>query len=388
MSCVLGKVVLSSPDLLSKGLSPGSLGASLGKGSRVKFLDLIFSEMEGASKTRGSVLDFFRFLKDNGLIDKQFKRMSLDRVFAFEKLGDDGFVFDLKSLIKKMSHLSDFENFRVLSENLSGGGFADPKEIIKNIEDILFDVGVFRDVGSFLGFDVLGVALSSNQRDFGLEGRGEKGNVIDVDVKNFKKSSGFKELPNMESKFRVVDGEHSVGKYSFKETFSGMGDFVGDLCGSGTSKYVKEPLSGNVGGDLMSEWDLKVNHNIVNKAKIVLKSNDTGEIKLIIKPRELGSIRINLNLDSGNNLLGRIVVDNQNVRALFEQNMYSISKMLDDNGFNTSLSLSLAGDSGSFSGFKDEDSGRGLSFGEGEVFRLEDDIEISDELEKNINFVV
>ena len=81
----------------------------------------------------------------------------------------------------------------------------------------------------------------------------------------------------------------------------------------------------------------------------MLKSNDTGEIRLILKPRELGSIRINLNLDSNNNLLGRIIVDHQNVRALFEQNMYSISKMLDDNGFNTSLSLSLAGsDSGFF----------------------------------------
>ena len=384
---VLGEVVLNRLNLSSRGLGPISLEGSLGKG-KVKFLDLIFSQMKGADRVRGSVLDFLRFLKDNGLIDKKFKKMSLNKVFAFEKLGDDGFVSDLKSLIKKMGNLSDFENFRSLDQNLFGDESVNQKEIIKNIENILFDIDVFGGVGSPLGFDVLSVPLDSEHRDFDLERGDMKGSVINVDVKNFKKNGSFKELLSVESKFRVVDGEHSVGKYSLKEVFNGMGDFVGDLYGSSTTKYVKESLGGNIGGDLMSEWNLKVNHNIVDKAKIVLKSNDTGEIRLIIKPRELGSIRINLNLDSGNNLLGRIIVDNQNVRALFEQNMYSISKMLDDNGFNTSLSLSLAGDSGVFSGFRDGGSDRGLSFSESKVFRLEDDIEISDDLEKNINFVV
>ncbi|AYE36171.1 flagellar hook-length control protein [Borrelia turcica IST7] len=387
----LSKVVSNNFNLLSKDLGLVNLDGLLDKGRKGGFLDLIFSEMKGVSKIRGSVLDFLRFLKGNGLIDKKFKKMSLDKTFAFEKLSDAGFMSDLKSLVKKMGNLSGFENFRALGENLSGDRLINQKEIIKGIENFLSEINVlFGNMNSLLGFDIVRVDLDSSYNELDLEKRDKEKNIINIDVKNFKRNDGVRELFNVEARFRVVDNENSVNKYNIKEAFDGMGEFVGDLYSSDTVKYNKESFIGNINDNLMSEWNLKVNHNIVDKAKIVLKSNDTGEIRLILKPRELGSIRINLNLDSNNNLFGRIIVDNQNVRALFEQNMYSISKMLDDNGFNTSLSLSLAGsDSGFFSGyFKDQGEGRGFSFDESKIFKLEDDVEISGDLEKSINFIV
>ncbi|UER67475.1 flagellar hook-length control protein FliK [Borrelia sp. BU AG58] len=386
---VLGKVVSSGSSLSGKGGGSLVLGGLLGKDGKGEFLNLVFSEMKGVSRARGFVLDFLKFLKNNGLVGRKSKGLSLSRSFAFEKLSDDSFMADLRSLIKKMGDLSDLGNFKALGEILSDTRLLDREEVLKNIEKFLFDnEALLGDRGSLLSFDVLNMDLDTIHRDFDFERKDRGRNVINIDVKNFRSSGGFKELFNLETGFRVVDGS-SVGKYSLKESFNGMGGFVGDLYGSDTARNIK-PLIGGVSADLMSEWDLKVNQNIVDKARVVLKSNDTGEIRLIIRPKELGSVRINLNLDSGNNLLGRIIVDNQNVRALFEQNMYSISKMLDDNGFNTSLSLSLAGsDSGVFSGcFKDESGGRESFFDEDKVFRLEDSIEISDDLEKSINFIV
>ena len=44
-----------------------------------------------------------------------------------------------------------------------------------------------------------------------------------------------------------------------------MGEFVGDLYSSDTVKYNKESFIGNINDNLMSEWNLKVNHNIVDK---------------------------------------------------------------------------------------------------------------------------
>ncbi|AWG42675.1 flagellar hook-length control protein [Candidatus Borreliella tachyglossi] len=371
----------------SKYLASLSLGNVLGKDMKGVFSNLIASEKQNLVKSRGSIVDFLKFLKNNGLINKGFKNVSLNEDVAFERLRGNDFVSNLKSLINRMDNLFDFENLSTLSESLSlGSEVVDRKEILKNMENFLSELNsLFRNLNSILDLNTLGFAYGDSNVEKGNKDK----NVINIDVKDFKRNDNVKEFVNAGASLRIVDSENSVGKYIFKEAFDGIREFCGNLSSVDT-KYVKEFLSGNIADNLMSEWNLKINHNIVNKVKIVLKSNDTGEIRLILKPRELGSIRINLNLDSNNNLLGKIIVDNQNVRTLFEQNMYSISKMLDDNGFNTSLDLSLAGrNTGFFSGdFRDDAGDQEGSFNENKIFKLEEDVEISSDLEKNINFIV
>ncbi|QMU99081.1 flagellar hook-length control protein FliK [Borrelia sp. A-FGy1] len=387
----LSEVVSNNFNLLNKNLGLENLGVIVDKSRKNGFLNLIFSEMKGSYKIKDSVLDFLKFLRGNGFVSKKFKKIFLDKTFAFEKLSDSSFRSDLRFLVKKMRNLSNFENFRALSESLSNSKSINKREVITNIENFLYEVNtLFGNMTSLLDFDSILLNLKSNGSELDIEKKDREKNIINVDVKNFKRNNGVIEMLNRETGLRVVSNENFIGKYNIKETFDGTGEFICDLYSSDTAKSDREPFINNINDVLMSEWNLKVNHNIVDKAKIVLKSNDTGEIKLILKPKELGSIRINLNLDSNNNLLGRIIVDNQNVKTLFEQNMYSINKMLDDNGFNTSLSLSLAGsNSGSFSGyFKDKGEDRGFYFDENKVFKLEDDIEISSDLERSINFIV
>lgn len=386
----LSKVIANLPSL-NKDFNFVNVGGVLSQSKKGVFSNLISSEIQNLSKFRESILEFIKFLKSNGLINKNFKDLSLRQPFAFEKLSDNGFISDLKSLIKRVDNVFDFQSLKVLNESLSfESELIDKTKIFKNIEKVLSDLNIlFGSVTSLFNFDILGIDVDSSHRDLNLVKGDREKNVINIDVKNFKKNNSVKEFLNSGSKFRLIAGENYVGRYGLKETFNGFSEFIDDLSSSNT-KHVKESFVSQIADNLMSEWNLKVNHNIVNKAKIVLKSNDTGEIRLILKPKRLGSIRINLNLDSNNNLLGKIIVDNHNVRTLFEQNMYSISKMLDDNGFNTSLHLSLAGSgSGFFSGnFEDDVNRQEVSLNKSEIFKVEDDIEISGDLEKSINFIV
>ncbi|AHH10452.1 Flagellar hook-length control protein [Borrelia coriaceae ATCC 43381] len=290
-----------------------------------------------------------------------------------------------------MDNLFGFESLKVLSENLSFNSKPiDKKEILKNVEKFLFDLQIlFSNLNSLVNVDIVDIGIDSSHRDLNVVNRDREKNVINIDVNNFKRDSSVKEFLNLGSRFRLIDGENYVGRYDLKETFDRLAGFIEELSASNI-KHVKESFVSQISDNLIPEWNLKINHNIVNKAKIVLKSNDTGEIRLILKPKRLGSIRINLNLDSNNNLLGKIIVDNHNVKTLFEQNMYSISKMLDANGFNTSLNLSLAGSgTGFFSGsFGDDVNKRESDFNQNNVFKIEDEVEISGDLEKSINFIV
>ena len=65
------------------------------------------------------------------------------------------------------------------------------------------------------------------------------------------------------------------------------------------------------------------NSEIVRQTKMILNDNNSGELRMILKPERLGYVRIKLNLDD-NNIVGRIIVDNNNIKEIFENNMDSL----------------------------------------------------------------
>ncbi len=210
-------------------------------------------------------------------------------------------------------------------------------------------------------------------------------------MKNFKKNnSDHNDFVFSKFNLNTIDGQNFAGRYKVKEiSDDSLKGFVEEFANYNI-KSSKEVDSFDFVSSLKPEWNLKINKNIVDKAKVVLKSNNTGEIKLVLKPKELGSIRINLNLDSNNNLLGKIVVDNQNVKMLFDQNMHSLNKMLGESGFNASLNLFLAGENlNSFSkNFRDDSRDQNFHFGYNKFFQIEEEVEFSYDLDKNINLIV
>ncbi len=88
------------------------------------------------------------------------------------------------------------------------------------------------------------------------------------------------------------------------------------------------------------------NADIVRDAKLILKDEATGEIKLILKPERLGEVRIRLSLED-NRIAGRIIVENNNIRAYFEENMADLLEEFRENGFeHAGLDVSVRQDSG------------------------------------------
>ncbi|AJA90113.1 flagellar protein [Borreliella chilensis] len=353
------------------------------------FFNIMSFESKKLAKAKFMVFDFLNFLKDNGLISKDFKKSPLNKSFFLKKLDNKAFVSDLKSLINRMNVFLDFEGFNNIRENLSFNFDSLNKEkFFEKIESLCLS---FNDLSSFFGYDFLAV-LIDDYNQMSLNDKKEEKNVINIDVQDFRKSSNSDHNDFVSSKFslKAIDGQNFVGRYKVKEiSEDSLKGFVEEFTDYNI-KTSKEVDSFDFVSSLKPEWNLKINKNIVDKAKVVLKSNNTGEIKLVLKPRELGSIRINLNLDSNNNLLGKIVVDNQNVKILFDQNMHSLNKMLGESGFNASLNLFLAGENfNSFSkSFKDDSKDQNFYFGYNKVFQIEEEIEFSQDLDKNVDLIV
>ncbi len=82
---------------------------------------------------------------------------------------------------------------------------------------------------------------------------------------------------------------------------------------------------------------------IAEQARFILKDNDRGEIRLTLYPESLGKVKIALNLN-GHHLDGRIFVENQSVKDVFQQNLNSLAQSLKDSGWNDlSLNVSVGG---------------------------------------------
>ncbi|WP_210371372.1 flagellar hook-length control protein FliK [Borreliella garinii] len=356
------------------------------------FLNIISSESKKLAKAKLMIFDFLNFFKDNGLIAKNSKKSPLDKSFFLKKLENEAFVSDLKSLIVKMNVFLDFEGLNSIKENLSFNfdnfDFLNKEKFFEKIERLCL---AFNDLSSFLGFDFLTDLIDDHYNQISLNNKKEEKNVINIDVKNFKKNnSDHNDFVFSKFSLNTIDGQNFAGRYKVKEiSDDSLKGFVEEFANYNI-KSSKEADSFDFVSSLKPEWNLKINKNIVDKAKVVLKSNNTGEIKLVLKPKELGSIRINLNLDSNNNLLGKIVVDNQNVKMLFDQNMHSLNKMLGESGFNASLNLFLAGENlNSFSkNFRDDSRDQNFHFGYNKFFQIEEEVEFSYDLDKNVNLIV
>ncbi|QXG44009.1 flagellar hook-length control protein FliK [Borreliella burgdorferi] len=359
------------------------------KGNASSFLNVMSSESKKLAKAKFMIFDFLNFFKDNGLIAKNLKKSPLNKSFFLKKLENEDFVSDLKSLIARMNVFLDFEGLNSIKEDLSSNfDFLGKEKFFEKIEKLCL---AFNDLSSFLGFDFLTALIDDYYNQISLNDKKEEKNVINIDVKNFKKNnSDHNDFVFSKFSLSAIDGQNFVDRYKVKEISNdSLKGFVEEFA----NYNIKS--SKDVGGfdfvsSLKPEWNLKINKNIVDKAKVVLKSNNTGEIKLVLKPKELGSIRINLNLDSNNNLLGKIVVDNQNVKMLFDQNMHSLNKMLGESGFNASLNLFLAGENlNSFTGdFKDDSKDQNFHFGYNKFFKIEEEVEFSYDVDKNVNLIV
>jgi len=83
---------------------------------------------------------------------------------------------------------------------------------------------------------------------------------------------------------------------------------------------------------------------IVQKSRIILQDGGKGEIRLILKPESLGRVRIRINIQD-NSIEGRILVENNSVRELFEGNLEHLKNALRSEGFGAAaLEVAVSGE--------------------------------------------
>jgi flagellar hook-length control protein FliK len=82
---------------------------------------------------------------------------------------------------------------------------------------------------------------------------------------------------------------------------------------------------------------------LVRTAGIVVRDGNAGEIRLVLKPESLGSVRIRMSLgDDG--IDGRIFVESQAVKEIFEGRLADLAQALRQGGFqNANLSVFVSG---------------------------------------------
>ncbi|OQY36304.1 MAG: hypothetical protein B6229_10425 [Spirochaetaceae bacterium 4572_7] len=123
----------------------------------------------------------------------------------------------------------------------------------------------------------------------------------------------------------------------------------------GTTEISAEGEGGKAQAPVMKEFSSLLkqqlkdfgNDSIVKQSRFILKDNNIGEIKLILKPESMGQVKINLELNE-NSLAGRIIVENNSVKEVFQENINQLSKSLEEQGYDSAkLNVSLSDKKGS-----------------------------------------
>jgi len=98
------------------------------------------------------------------------------------------------------------------------------------------------------------------------------------------------------------------------------------------------------GSTLSTAFRRLLTPEIVQQSRVILKDGGKGEIKLILKPESLGRVRIRINIQD-NSIEGRILVENNTVRELFEGNLEHLRNALRSEGFDTAaLEVAVGGE--------------------------------------------
>lgn len=150
--------------------------------------------------------------------------------------------------------------------------------------------------------------------------------------------------PQIEKSAQSTVKEHSFNEKDFLSELKSPDGVTYAPQGSGGK--VEIPMDRQAVQNFQDHLTRSGNADIVRNMKVILKDNNAGEIKLILKPESLGNVRIQLSMNE-NNIVGKIVVDNQSIREVFQNNMNTLNQILKDNGFeNASLDVFVGGEQG------------------------------------------
>jgi flagellar hook-length control protein FliK len=124
-----------------------------------------------------------------------------------------------------------------------------------------------------------------------------------------------------------VKRDDSRQEIEIRVTFRAGDERFDDTLRTTDERSVKESASG-----LLRRMRDEGNAQIVKSARFILTDKNEGEIRLVLKPESLGEVRIRLSMQD-NLIGGRILVENESVREVFEQNMPGLASAFKESGF-------------------------------------------------------
>lgn len=175
------------------------------------------------------------------------------------------------------------------------------------------------------------------------QGRGKKDpEVTVIDLRTVKVTPDRAGTGIRESK----GGQENTGNFRGRQE---SGDPIILVKGDGNaSQSPAEPARPAQVSDFSGQLDklLKgdLGKEIVRQTGIVVKDDGKGEIRLVLQPERLGKVRIRLELDD-NHIAAKILVENKNIREVFEHNLEHLARTFREGGFSAdSLDVSVQGD--------------------------------------------
>jgi flagellar protein FlbC len=96
----------------------------------------------------------------------------------------------------------------------------------------------------------------------------------------------------------------------------------------------KQTFTTGLKPNILDRFSSMLKNEIVKHTGLIVRENGEGEIRLVLKPESLGNVRIKVLLNN-NNIEGRIIVENNSVKEMFEENLKALSDALKDEGFDS-----------------------------------------------------
>ncbi len=122
---------------------------------------------------------------------------------------------------------------------------------------------------------------------------------------------------------------------SFNQELPVLSKIQGEVPGMGRGLSAAEnPGETPAGRELFKTLQEKMIPEVVQRMGFILKDGGKGEIRLVLKPESLGSVRIRINI-SDNIVEGRIIVENNIIKEIFESSLDQLKAALKSEGFQT-----------------------------------------------------
>lgn len=186
-----------------------------------------------------------------------------------------------------------------------------------------------------------------------------KGKSVEVSIENLRKGSDSLKNSKAQQSLRAQNSFKKEEKtFSIKPDIVMQGDFkltsVNSTNFSSVAFETAKRDTLNFTSQFWQEWESKIDAQIIDKARIILKDGNSGEIQLKLYPEKLGTVRVSLDVE-GTQVLARFILDNSQVREVFEANSAFLQKSLEESGLSVSLNFSSFSEGSSKGSSQDSD---------------------------------